>query len=107
MRGQRTRHSLLLSYISIKKYVLQCTHDLAGHILKAVKKRSSQKYSPNFVFSYESGILEDPANPGPDDLYQMTKDPKTSMYPLPSWAHFKSSKEKKFSKIFTEFCFQL
>ena len=31
-----------------------------------------------FVCSYESGILEDPAHEGPDDLYQMTKDPKTS-----------------------------
>ena len=28
--------------------------------------------------SYESGVLEDPAHEGPEDLYQMTKDPKTS-----------------------------
>ena len=31
-----------------------------------------------FVSSYESGVLEDPAHEGPEDLYQMTKDPKTS-----------------------------
>lgn len=28
--------------------------------------------------SYESGILEDPKCEGPEDIYQMTKDPKTS-----------------------------
>ena len=31
-----------------------------------------------FVSSYESGVLEDPAHEGPEDLYQMTKDPKTA-----------------------------
>ncbi len=54
------------------------SHYQAEHILQAIKKRTAQKYSLYFIFSYESGILEDPANPGPDDLYQMTKDPKTA-----------------------------
>lgn len=28
--------------------------------------------------SYESGILEDPSQPGPEDLFQMTKNPQNS-----------------------------
>jgi argininosuccinate synthase len=28
--------------------------------------------------SYESGVLEDPATPAPDDIYQMTTDPRTA-----------------------------
>jgi len=44
-----------------------------------VTKKAPWSIDSNLMHvSYESGILEDPKTPAPDDLYQMTADPRTS-----------------------------
>jgi len=44
-----------------------------------VTKKAPWSIDSNLMHvSYESGALEDPKTPGPDDLYQMTSDPRTS-----------------------------
>ena len=51
---------------------------LTNHIVNSFVVLFVFSLSIFIFYSYESGVLEDPGHEGPEDLYQMTKDPRKS-----------------------------